>query len=345
MESAYRDSDGARRTAEPRGGEPGPFFIVGAPRTGSTLLRRLLSAHSRVAIPPESGFMAEYLAADHVPLDRRKRLLCRDPEMGYWGLRPRWHELATLTSMGDCFAALHQRYAHERGKDLWGNKTPRLVHHGELLLRHFPEARFVHTVRDGRAVALSLRSSPAHRMHVRYGARRYAMDTARGLAFEGAHPDRVMRVPYEQLVSQPEATLRRVCAFLGIELEDAMLGSDAGRDLQLTPKERRSGHHAHVGRPVEPTFAGKWRRELTDTEIGMIEREAGSVLETLGYPLEAAAGPGAGALLSARVAHGVRLVGGAWDEITGRPDVWRVARRRVALGSLGSMLRDYLVGR
>jgi hypothetical protein len=323
---------------------PPPFFIVGAPRTGSTLLRRLLCAHSRVAIPPETGFMAEYLAADHIPLDRRKRLLTRDPELGYWGLAPEDTDLARCGSIGACFALLHERYASAQGKDVWGNKTPRLVWHGELLLRHFPDARFVHLVRDGRAVARSLRASKAHRLHVQQGARRYARDTARGLALERDHPNRCLRVYYENLIQAPEATLREVCAFIDITFERRMLRDTPDDDLPLTPMEERSGHHAHVHDALQPGFARRWQAELNETELRLIEAEAAEVLTALGYPLSTTGHAGRGARAVAQLAHLRWVVTRAWQELTERPDVWRIAWRRAVLGSLGPALRTHTRG-
>jgi hypothetical protein len=328
-------------SAAPR---PAPFFIVGAPRTGTTLLRRMLSSHSRVAIPPESGFMAEYLAADRVPLDVRKRLLCDDPELHYWGIRPTCNDLRPCVSMGECFEFLHRTYAVAQGKDRWGNKTPKLVRHAELLLRHFPTARFVHMVRDGRAVACSLRASRAHRLHVRFGARRYARDTQRGLALERAHPERVIRVRYEDLVEQPGPTLRGVCTFLDLQHEAQMEDPVVDGDLLLTPMERRSGHHARTLEPIRPTSVHAWQSELTDVEVQLIELEAAPALAALGYPLVSTGPPPRRALLQARLAHGAGIVRAAVREVTTRPEVWRLARRRWVLGSFGAMLRDH-VGR
>jgi hypothetical protein len=323
---------------------PPPFFIVGAPRTGSTLLRRLLCAHSRVAIPPETGFMADYLAADRVPLDLRKRLLTRDPELGYWGLAPEDVDLAPFASIGACFAFLHQRYAQVRGKDVWGNKTPRLVWHADLLLRHFPDARFIHLVRDGRAVARSLRASKRHRLHVHRGARRYARDTARGLALERDHPDRCLRVYYEDLIQAPEATLQEVCAFIGIALERRMLCDISDNDLPLTPMERRSGHHAHVHDALQPGFARRWQAELNETDMRLIEAETAEVLTALGYPLCTTGRAGRAAHAGAQLTHLRWVVGRAWQEVTERPDVWRIVWRRVVLGSLGQALRTHARG-
>ena len=318
-----------------------PFFVVGAPRTGTTLLRRFLSAHSRVAIPTESGFMVDYLDAA-VPLETKKRLLTEEPEIEYWSLRLTPEELAPLPTIGACFDHAHRRYAEAQGKDLWGNKTPKLVRAGALLSEHFPGCRFLHVVRDGRAVASSLRRSEAHRLHLLYGARRYAADAARGLALERAYPERVMRVVYEELVVDPEPVLRRVSDFLGLSYEPAM--AEGRKSLDLTPGEQRAGHHQNVGRAVDRAFVDKWRETLTRDEVALVEHVVGPVMRELGYEVPPARAPGRRALLRARLAHARWTVDKAVSELTDRPDVWRVARRRVALGTLTKMFRNHASG-
>lgn len=318
-----------------------PFFVVGAPRTGTTLLRRFLSAHSRVAIPTESGFMVDYLRAE-VPLAKKKELLTREPEIEYWKLDLTLEELAPLPTIGACFDHAHRRYAEARGKELWGNKTPKLVRAGELLRSHFPGCRFIHVVRDGRAVASSLRESEAHRLHLLYGARRYAADAARGLDLERRYPDRVLRVSYETLVADREPVLRTVSEFLGIDFEPAM--AEGKKQLELTPGEQRAGHHENVGKAVDQRFTEKWRRKLTAAEVDLVSHVVGPVMRELGYDVPPAPPPTRRQLLEARLAHTKWTLDKAVEEITKRPDVWRVARRRLELGTLTKMFRNHAAG-
>lgn len=323
--------------------QPGPFFVVGAPRTGTTLIRRLLSNHSRVAIPPESGFLIDYLEAERVPLDQKKQLLCEEPELAYWELQPTGEELAPFESTAACIDFLHRKYAGQRGKDVWGQKTPKMVRATDLLSAEFPDARFVHVVRDGRAVALSLNQSKAHRLHVRYGARRYANDARLGLELERRHPHRTHRVRYEDLMTDPERVLRSLCEFLGLEYEATML--DTGTEaVQLTPQEQEAGHHVNVEQPIDPSFVDKWRDGLSPTELQMIEHEAGAVMKELGYSLEAAGPPSPVELTTASLSHTGWVLQRTVRELTRRPDVWQVARRRLKLGSFRRMLGEHLRG-
>ena len=104
-----------------------------------------------------------------------------------------------------------------------GAEAPRLVRHWQRLAGLFPDARFIHLVRDPRAVAASLRSSAAHRSHALAAARRWRLDTGFGLAMEGMLGSRALRVHYEDLVRKPEPTVRQVCAFLDLAFDAKML--------------------------------------------------------------------------------------------------------------------------
>jgi hypothetical protein len=145
-------------------------------------------------------------------------------------------------------------------------------------------------------------------------------------------------------VHAPAVILDEVCDFLHIEPEAHMVEPAAGRDLPLTPMEQRSGHHARTLEPIRATSVHAWQSELTDVEIQLIELEAAPALAALGYPLVSTEPPPRRALLQAQLAHGAGVVRGAVREVTARPDVWRIARRRWVLGSFGAMLPDH-VGR
>lgn len=316
--------------------------MVGAPRTGTTLLRRLLSAHSRIAIPTESGFMADYLYATGVPLAKKKRILCREPEMGYWPITLTEAELAGCGTIAACFRYAHEKYARERGKDVWGNKTPKLVRHVRVLREAFPDARFVHVARDARAVALSLRKSRAHQLPLLYGAKRYAADAALGVAMERALGERSHRIRYEDLVTDPERELRSLADFLGVGFEPALL--EGASKLPLTPGEQRHEHHTNVSKPIDASSAERWRDKLSAAEDAAILHLCGGVMRDLGYEVGEGRPASAAMEREARRAHAKVRAAKIVEELTQRPDVWQIARRRLELGSLRAMARDHVAG-
>ena len=265
----------------------GPIFVVGCGRSGTTLLRRFLNQHPQVGIPLESLFIVDYLrASPRIPIERMLGMLVREPELAEWGVRPTLAELKGSPTAAEAIDRLHRLYLAPRGKVRWGQKTPRFVRHLPLLQAHFPEAGFVHLVRDPRAVAASLIRSNVHRSTAYYAARRWRMDVDFGLAFEQASPQRILRVGYEELVANPERVLRKVCQFCDLEFDPTMMASPQGGGPEYS--SFYSQIHANVDRPATPEFVDRWAGELTDQQVALIESVAGERLEQLGYARTAA---------------------------------------------------------
>jgi hypothetical protein len=279
----------------PPGGVPPvntPFFLVGAQRSGTTLLRLMLAAHPRLAIPPESHFIPDLLRIERVAsgldgirseiadlLVHHDRLV--DFELGSQWIRDTVLRLQPLTTR-TITAALFTEYARRRGKARWGDKTPRYRNHLPELSVVFPDAKFVHVVRDGRDTALSSwRAAFGPRTLVEAGYLwRDSVRAARAGA-QRLRPGAVHEVRYEALVRNPEATLREICAFLGETFDQEMLryAEHAG---SMVPRWERAWH-AKLERPVEGANAGKWRTELSRQQIFLLERVAGKELEAFGY--------------------------------------------------------------
>ncbi len=321
-----------------------PFFILGAPRTGTTLLRRILNAHPVVAIPPEALFVYDFLTAKHVPLETRKRMLCGDPALRSWDLRLTEEDLAPCETMGACLDRLHQKYAESEGKSAWGHKTPGLVLHTNLLSEAFPRARFLHTVRDPRAVANSLKRSSAHRLNVLYGAARYARDTRIGLDLERREPERARRVRFEDLVTRPLESVTGVCEWLGIDFDPAMLES-LGGGLKLDAAETRESHHDNIVRPIDPAIARKWSRQLSSNEISVVESVTGDLMRELDYESTLdGASPGSGARLGLTLRGRAMATWMILRNLWARPRLLAIVRRKWRLGTLMGMAKDKMGG-
>src|SRR4051794_17280172 len=134
--------------------ELAPFFIVGVPRSGTTLLRQMLRGHPRLAVPPESHFVP---AALNAPSGAAAlELILRDEHFADWQVDAAdVRRRATTSDMtpASVVRAAFETYAQAQGRPRWGDKTPAYVLHMPLLAEAFPGARFVHIIRDGRDVA------------------------------------------------------------------------------------------------------------------------------------------------------------------------------------------------
>jgi hypothetical protein len=181
----------------------------------------------------------------------------------------------------DLVRCLYRLYAESQGKARYGNKTPRHVIFIPTLAERFPEARFVHIVRDGRDVTLSLLEVDDDMPDVRTAAR-FWRDRVMAGRVDGTRlgAERYVEVRYEDLLEDPEGELRRLCAFLDLAFDHAML-----RYYERIPEMViGSGTHAKLSLP--PTKGLRdWRAQMAEADVASFEAIAGDALEAFGYPL------------------------------------------------------------
>jgi hypothetical protein len=183
-------------------------------------------------------------------------------------------------SFADAVREVFAAYAAAHGLERYGDKTPPFVQHMDLLGRQFPEARFVHLIRDGRDVARSLVETSFGPNGLARAAERWSRRVTRGRA-SGSRlgPARYLEVRYEALVADPAAALREICAFVDVDYRDEMLHPEEG-DTQVPTAER--AHHANLEQPVTAGLRD-WRRDMPDDDVALVEAVAGERLSDLGY--------------------------------------------------------------
>jgi protein-tyrosine sulfotransferase len=257
-----------------------PIVLGGCGRSGTTLLRMMLDSHPRILCGPESSVF-------------RRRALDPDALADRFGLargavRAIDDAAASRPEFIEAFAALCLR---EAGKTRWAEKTPRNISRIGAIFRFFPEARFVHVLRDGRDVACSLRTHPRHEV---VDGRLVPLDTWKPLAacarrwrddIECSRPwwgdPRFHTLRYEDLVRDPGSVLRRLMAFLGERWDDAMLahagGGSSSRDVT------RFAQNPEAIRAVSASSIGRWQRDLDANDRRIFKRIAGPLLVELGY--------------------------------------------------------------
>ena len=298
--------------------DPAPApFIVANPGSGTTLLRMMLDAHSQLAIPPETHFVPDLIERSREirrSHDRRptgEELAAAIAANRRWGdfgldettLAKRMSGRRGQSGAKAAIRAFYELYAEQHGKRRWGDKTPDYIQSIRRIGRTLPEAHFVHLVRDGRDVALSRR-----RWRERAGAKerpvgewasqwRRWITTARKQAGD---VENYAEFRYEDLVTDTEATLRRICDFCALEFEPAMLDyhERAGERLAemdralppedgkgARPAEHRQAKHAMTAAPPQEEKVEEWRRQMSDSDRAEFEAEAGELLAELGYPV------------------------------------------------------------
>ncbi len=303
----------ARRRLGAERHEPAPF-IVGVNRSGTTLLRLMLDAHPDLTIPPETHFLPEMIRLARRDNATRRRVLKTATDHPRWGdfgldedaLLARLREVKPLTPEG-AIRCFYDMYAEKEGKSRWGDKTPRYMRAMPRIQRALPEARFIHIIRDGRDVALSQaeralegRVPPITEVAERWKRR---IETAR---VHSTDLDNYLEVRYEDLVGDPEATLREICKFIELPWNPAMLDyhqraaerlTEMDRDLGTgengpvrTGDERLAGH-AMTSEPPSTDRCGRWQEEMPAADEAAFERVAGGLLADLGYKLLNPAAP------------------------------------------------------
>jgi hypothetical protein len=267
-----------------------PVIVLGVGRSGTTLLRVMLDRHSELAIPYESFFVTPlaHRHGDRPNLDDFLDDLGRFYQLFEWGIapedvRPRLREGMTT---GEAISAVFEVYAEHEGKPRWGDKTPLYMQHLPLLERLFPDAIWIHLVRDGRDAALSFLELPEGfsgktwaqpRTAGQFAARwRTEILSARRL---GSHVGgRYFELRYEDLVTEPERQLRRICEQASLQWEPTMLDHTGVGKVAEMPE------HRNISLP--PTAGLRdWRSQMKREDALAFEHVAGDVLGSTGYEL------------------------------------------------------------
>lgn len=272
-------------------------FIVGCPRSGTTLLRRIGDAHPQLAIVHETRWIARTfeqrrgLTSDGLVTPRLLERLLRPNRLKSLQIGEAELRRALAGSAGVHFSTfvtgLFDRYGEREGKALVGDKSPGYVRYLPTLHELWPQAKFVHIIRDGRDVCLSV-------LDWGKGATRFAtfeddpfttigvwwewyVRLGREGGIQVGH-DLYHEVRYESLVVEPEQEIAQLCEFLGIPFDPSMLRFFEGRTKMKPGLSTKSSWL-----PVTPGLRS-WRQQMDPEALLQFEAAAGGLLDELGYP-------------------------------------------------------------
>jgi hypothetical protein len=242
-------------------------------------------------VPPETGFLPGVASSDS-----RETVLTKIVSAPQW---PDFHlsreALEAALSFvepwhaADGVRAFYRLYAQRFGKSRWGEKTPGYGLCMEAIERLLPEARFLHIVRDGRDVAVSVRNlwfRPGDTMEA------IAKDWCDRIRATRAQRVRhVLEIRYEGLVERPDPVLRRICGFVELPFDAVMLDYHRRAPERLAEhearpevtKEQRLRQQEFTTKPPERSRIGRWKTELSPNDLARFERVAGDMLDELGY--------------------------------------------------------------
>jgi hypothetical protein len=293
------------------GRQPAPF-VVGIARSGTTLLRLMLDAHPQLTIPPETHFLPQLLTHFDRWVEqgiegaelrgRAMELIVSHPRWGDIDLDPREVERRMAQhdplTAGDAARSFYEAYAAGEGKPRWGDKSPPYTWKARRIQRALPEAHFIHLIRDGRDVALSLSEVSWGPGDIQAAATKWVEELGRARQrAKRLRPGTYVEVRYEDLVADPEPLLRRIADFVGLPWDPVMLDYHHGAEERMKEvirdfhpqgggtitAEERERQHELVKSPPSASRVGRWRTQMSAEDREAFETVAGDLLTELGY--------------------------------------------------------------
>jgi len=285
------------------------FFILGRPRTGSTLLRTLFDAHPQVIIPQEwpmlllLHFQFEKVKYwDKQKLEEFYQALFQPLRIPFWSIR-NWpgidlellHKNILLCEGEQALETLlkvvyfhYNSFFEKKEIVLIGDKNPAISNHPELLAKLFPTAKFIHLVRDYRDNLVSLLEVDFEMPNVTLLTYRWKYSYRVIEKAAAIHPDRFFKIRYEDLVKQPESQFGQLCSFLRIQ-EDVSIFSFHTRKEELEhsfPPEILQRYFSSLMQPIDERKVGVYKQKLTAKQIRIADLVAGKTAEQAGYQRE-----------------------------------------------------------
>lgn len=279
-----------------------PFFILGHPRSGTTLFREILNRHPALFIPPENGSIESmydaFISRRNLSWDQAVDGVLDAFKDGYqfkfWcsDLPSLKQQALALPSEEQSFARLfdliYRDFAGETAvaAKCWGDKsTPGYFSYLPKIEQTFPAARYIHLIRDGRDCAVScVKAGFYSKSHVvaanawtdnMYYCRRLARRVG----------ERYLSIRYEDLTDEPTEWIKKVCQFLELDFHPSMLETTPATTENNSGKDYVAAiaHHPNVRKPISKSYAGKWKTELPAELIDQIQAITRNELAREGY--------------------------------------------------------------
>ena len=270
--------------------EEKPIFIVGAPRSGTSLLREILNRHPRIGICDETYFFYYIywrrnkfgdlgnidnrirLVDTYLKLERINRLFTDTNQL-------REKLIARAEDYPSFFISLLSHYASEKKKIRCGEKTPQHARHVETLCQMYPQSLILHIVRDPRAVVESLSRMPWASKNLVANSRDWRR--LNFAAFKVSQLPNYLLVYYEQLVKDPVSQTERICEFLGEPFFPQMLVGEENGQRESTAAEEWWFQRSKRG--ISEDKVNSWKDVLSQSQIQIIEWIAQPMMKQFGY--------------------------------------------------------------
>jgi hypothetical protein len=271
-----------------------PIFVGGLDRCGKTTLRAFLVSHPNISIPAVGSNMWTYFYGQFGDLnDPTNFERCMSAMLQYKHVRflkPDAEEIRKMFKQGPAtygrlFGLFLEQHARRAGKPRWGEQTGLIERYADRVLETFPDGRMLHMIRDPRdRYVESLKMWPNGNGRAGGAVARWLYTTSLARRNLKKYPSQYMVVRFEDLVYEPETTLRSICHFIGEEYQPQMLAMAGAPDHRA--KLERGAQRPAESSPLSDEHIGIYRHGLSKHELAFMQNMARASLREFGYGLE-----------------------------------------------------------
>lgn len=276
------------------------FFIIGRPRSGTTLLQTLFEAHPNVCIPPESAIIEE--AHDRFKticnwtseeLDEFIEFLFQVRRFEYWKINK--EDLSTYLksytgeyTFNTLIKRVYINYKSVFDKEkieIFGDKNPRYSRYPEKIIKIFPDAKCIHVVRDYRDHILSMQRVKLLKSYLPLIAFRWRRSQKKMIKLSKSFPESFYSIRYEDFVEKPEYYFEQICSFLQIQYSADIFNYRNQKEKFIKESKYQSDEefHGNVFKPINANQVGKWEKEMVHIDVKKVDYFVGKYAELSGY--------------------------------------------------------------
>jgi len=268
------------------------IFIVGCPRSGTTLLRQILDSHTELAVVPESSFMLRLKRISWIygDLNKQKNLISLIEDIRSikrvkdWFPEVETKEFAKQilknkkVTFKDVIQEIYNLYSLRKYKKMWADKTPENLLQVNLIKELFPNSKIIIVERDGRDTALSLKKVDFGGWDIIASAYMWKKYVQKAREILKKYPKYTILIKYEDLLLNPEIEIRKILKFLGLKFEEKLF------DNYIKHKDDVQHSKSKLyGKKIDKENMFKWESEMNESEINNFQWIAQKELIQGGY--------------------------------------------------------------